>query len=372
MIVALPIMMLQTPGRITLTREMKYDRQVAIDFGSQLASQVFSVTLVVLGAGVWGLALGAIVKAVVGTLLTARLSIGFNAPSLRGWRDYGPLVRFGLTFQANWYAFVAREQCINVVIGLVAGLGTLGIWSFTNRLFQLPALAFSSLYVVGFPAMTNYLAQGGEPGPLILRTVRRASIVATLVFPAFAAASPKLIPSIFGNQWRDAAIIMPFICLSTLVLGSISVAATSYLSAAGRPGIVAKASIVFGVIWPLVTGPLLPVIGVAAIGLGNLIGALVEAAILDRATYRMAGVKPNVPLRKPLAVALVSGAVGVTLCVTGSGGLLLAVLAAALTVTIAAGGLWILCREDFLDSLQLASGAVRSIRPGARASVEGV
>jgi hypothetical protein len=38
MLIALPITALQTPGRITLSREMKYDRQMAIDFGGQVVS----------------------------------------------------------------------------------------------------------------------------------------------------------------------------------------------------------------------------------------------------------------------------------------------------------------------------------------------
>ena len=66
--------------------------------GLKRASRSSPWSAVVLGAGVWGLATGSIVKAVVGTLLTAALSIGFNAPSLRGWRGYGGLVRFGLKY----------------------------------------------------------------------------------------------------------------------------------------------------------------------------------------------------------------------------------------------------------------------------------
>ena len=239
--------------------------------------------------------------------MIAAVSIGFNAPSLRGWRGYGGLIRFGLSFQASWYTFVAREQGLNIVVGVVAGVASLGIWTFTNRIFQLPSLAFSSLYVVGFPAMSNLLARGEDPAPIILRTVRRAAIAGTFVFPAFAATSPQLIPTVFGDQWRDAADIVPFICLSTLILGSISVASTSYLSAAGRPGVVALASAALGVIWLGMTAVLLPVIGVTAIGVGNLGGAVVEAVILNVATRRMTEVAPYRPLLRPLAVALVAG-----------------------------------------------------------------
>ena len=63
MVLSLPITALQTPGRITLTRSMRYDRQVAADAGSQVISQVLTVVAVVLGAGVWGLAGGVVAKA---------------------------------------------------------------------------------------------------------------------------------------------------------------------------------------------------------------------------------------------------------------------------------------------------------------------
>ncbi len=202
------------------------------------------------------------------------------------------------------------SNALNIVIAVVAGVASLGIWTFTNRIFQLPSIAFSSLFTVGFPAMSNLLARGEDLAPVILRTVRRAAIVAIFIFPAFAAASPQLIPVVFGEQWRDAADIMPFICLSTLILGSIAVASTSYLSAVGRPGIVAWASASLGVVWIGITAPLLPVIGVTAIGVGNLAGALVEALILSLATRRATKVAPYRPLLRPLAVALVAGSGG--------------------------------------------------------------
>jgi O-antigen/teichoic acid export membrane protein len=372
MIVSLPITLLQTPGRIMLARDMRYDRQIVVDFGAQASFQIFSVVAVFLGAGVWGLATGSIVRAVVGTVLTAALSIGLQAPSLRGWRGYKGLIRFGLTFQASWFTFVAREQCLNIVVGVIAGVASLGIWTFTNRIFQLPSLAFSSLFVVGFPAMSNLLARGEDVAPVILRTVRRAAIAATFVFPTFAAASPQLIPALFGEQWKDAADILPFICISTLILGSISVASASYLNAAGRPGVVAWASAALGVIWIGVTIPLLAVIGVTAIGVGNLAGALVEALILSVATRRAAEVAPYRPLLRPLAVALVAGGAGWLLCTSGPSGLSIAFAAAALTLALSFVGLWLVCREDLKDTIRLAGGTIYSAFPRLpRTSAEG-
>lgn len=366
MILSLPIMTLQTPGRITLSRSMRFDRQAAAETSSQVISLVLTVAAVVAGAGVWGLAAGAVIKAVLLTLMINRLSGGFHRPSLKGWRGFGPVLLFGVKFQASFYTFLGREQGLNVLLAATAGVGPLGIWTFTNRIFQLPSLAFNTLYVVGFPAMSNILARGQEIGPILLRMVRRAAIVGTFIFGTFAAASPKLIPAVFGEQWRDVAAIIPFCCLSTVMLGSIAVAASSYLPAIGRPGIVAIASACLGVIWLGVTAAFLPSIGVAAIGIGNLAGAVVEAIVLNAATKRAAGVSLYRPLVLPLTVAILSGGIGWLVCTEGPDGFFTAVGAAALTFVLAALGLWTVCRRDLADTAGLALGSLRTALPRLR------
>jgi O-antigen/teichoic acid export membrane protein len=372
MLASIPITLLAAPGRIVLTRDLRYDRTTAIDLGSQVVFNVFAVVTVFLGAGVWGLAVAAVVKAVVGTTLTALLGRVLAIPTLRGWRGQIPLVRFGLKFQASWFTWIAREQSLNILVGVIGGFASLGVWTLTNRIFQLPSIAFSSLYAVGFPAMSSLLARGEDPRPIILRTVRRAALVGTFVFIPFAAASPRLIPAVFGDQWQTAAGIMPFICLSTLMLGSIAVAAHSYLAAAGRPGVTAWASAALGVVWLGVTAALLPALGVVAIGIGNLVGALVESFILDRATHRMAGVRPYRPLVLPLAVATITGAVGWALCASGPDGLWFGLAAAAATAALSFAGLWLVCRDDLMDVIRLAGSTLRGILPEQRkTSLEG-
>jgi O-antigen/teichoic acid export membrane protein len=345
---------------------MQFDRQVTADVTAQASFYAFAVTTVALGAGVWGLATATVVKAVIGVIMMATLARALCLPSLRGWRNYGDLIRFGLRFQATPMAFVAREQSLNAVVGAVGGVAVLGLWNLANRLIQVPVLAFGSLWAVGYPAMSNLLAKGEDVGPIILRTVRRAAIVASLVFPVFAAASPELVPSLFGEQWRESAVVIPWIALSTLMLGSINGATSGYLSAAGRPDLVAWATGAFGVVWIAVTAPLLGTMGVAAVGVGNLSAALVEIALLVRATRMTAGVSPLRPLLMPLAVAIVAGTTGWLACTAGPAGVLTAVVAGTLTLGLSAAGLLLVCGRDFRDVLRLASGTVRHVVSGLR------
>ena len=195
MVAALPIGMLQMPGRVVLARSMRFDRQAVVDFVSQTSFYVFSVVAVALGAGVWGLAIGTVVRAVVEVVTTGALSIGLLLPSLRRWREFGELSRFGLRFQATPLAYIGREQILNAVTAAIAGVAVLGLWSLASRLAQVPTLAFRSLWAIGYPAMSNLIANGEDVGPIILRTVRRAAIMGALVFPVFAAYEPGARPA---------------------------------------------------------------------------------------------------------------------------------------------------------------------------------
>jgi O-antigen/teichoic acid export membrane protein len=361
MVTSLPLATLALPGRLVLTREMRFDRQVVIDFGSQLSMQLFAVSSVVLGAGVWGLAVATVVKAGMATVLTATLGIGLIAPSLHRWREFGDLLRFGLRFSAAWLALIGREQLLNIVIAIVSGTTMLGLWALAWRVLQMPFVLFSSLYQVGFPAMANLLAHGEDPGPVISRTVRRTAISATVLFPAVAAASPELIPFLFGEKWRSAADPIPWVLLGTLILGSISVGASSYLNAVGRPGLVACSVAAFGTLSIPITAVLLPVLDITAIGIGILCGAIAEAVILDRATVHETGVAAYRSMIVPLLIAIGAGGAGWLVCTQGPPGFAIAVAGAAVAFGMSILGLFIACRGDFEDALRLAVEMVRNV-----------
>ena len=154
--------------------------------------------------------------------------------------------------------------------------------------------------------------------------------------------------------------MIPFIALSTLILGSIQVSAGSLSqNAAGYPGILARATAIFGVIWITVTAGLLPVLGIAAIGVGNLLGALVEAWLLNAAVHRTANVRVYRPLIRPLVVALSAGTAGFVACTAAPPGLAVSIGSALLTFALCVGGLFLLCADDTRDTFRVGMRGVR-------------
>jgi len=98
-------------------------------------------------------------------------------------------------------------------------------------------------------------------------------------------------------------------------------------------------------------------LAVTAIGIGNLLGAFVEAFVLDRATKRYSGVAPSRAVFRPALVAFVAGGAGWLICKTVPGGIWVAALGGAFTIAGCVAGLLVLCRDDLLDACRLVLAA---------------
>ena len=121
--------------------------------------------------------------------------------------------------------------------------------------------------------MSHVLAAREDPAGLINRGVAISAAASGLVLAGTAAASYELVPALFGEQWRAAGTIVPWICAALVVAGPVSVVGVGFLYALGEPGIVLRAILLHTIALYAVAFPLLPVVGPAAIGLGSLAGA---------------------------------------------------------------------------------------------------
>jgi O-antigen/teichoic acid export membrane protein len=367
MIMALPIQTLQTPGRVMLERALKYDRQAVVDLGALATSQIFSVVAVFLGAGVWGLAAGAVVKSAAGVVLMALVGVGVHAPSFRGWSRLWGVVRFGLSFQSNWIAIVLGEQGLNVIVGAIAGVQVLGLWSLAKKTLQVPALFFNSLMGVVFPAVSSLLAHGDDPARKVLRIVRLSSIASTLIFVPFAAGSTGLIPFLFGEQWRGAARAIPLAVVAALIAGPMAACIGGYLFALGRarPVLVASVASATGAI--VVAAPLLSRYGLIAVGAGLVVGALAQAVLLDREAWAVARIRSARVLVAPLTAAIPAGAAGLAVSLARPHSLAVSIAASVIALVLDLAFLQLLCRRDLNDALGLVLGSVRDASGRLRA-----
>jgi O-antigen/teichoic acid export membrane protein len=362
MIVSLPLSSFQIAGRVVLIRELAFAKTSLTDALALVAFYVWSITTAVLGAGAWSMATGTVVRALVATIALVALSpVGWLWPSIRRFRELMPAVRFGLRFQLAWIIYVAREQLANVGTAAIAGVSVLGEWSLASRLMQLPLLLFQSVWQVSYPAMSHVLAGGEDAKPILEKAARIAGVAAVLILAPFAAATPELIPLVFGTQWHDAASVLPLTCLGLLLLGPVSVAAAGYLNAANRPGDPLRAvAWATGAMLPISLG-LLPVIGIFALGLGWVVSGAVEAAVLAHYVRRSCGARLVARVAAPTLVGAVAGVAGVLAGEASQSPLVSSIAAAGIAFGVGLSGLLLVCRGDVFATAAVVQRSVRQV-----------
>ena len=311
MALALPIDSFDTPARIMLERSLSYRTLARVEVLQAAFYYLFSIVVVLAGAGVWGLAAATVLRSAVGVTLVfrARRDLFFR-PALEISRVRS-LLSFGLAFQGNNFVTVARDQGLNIGIAAIGGAASLGLWTLSRRLLELPFLLFQTLWRISFPATSQLMRLETNLRPMMEKGVALTAIGTGLILVPMAAGSPGLVPAVFGARWREVGIVVTISCAALLVPGPISVATAGFLYANGQAKAVLWTTVWHTVTWLVVGLGLLPVIGLKAVPIGLVVGSAVDALLLARATWRLAPVRLFASLLPASAAGFAGGAVGV-------------------------------------------------------------
>lgn len=363
MVASMPIVALQFPGRILLERSLLYHRLARVELVQVFCYHTWNVVTVLLGWGVWGLATGAVVRASVATALMVVVMPAGNVRPLLDLAAIRPLLGFGLRFQAVSATYLLREQTLNLAVGAVAGVASLGQWSLTRRVMDVPNLLFYSLERVALPAVPQLLAAGSAPKRLVERAVALSAVGAGFLLTALAGGAPGLLPGVFGGRWAAVSGAVACSCLGLFLTGSAR-PVQSFLYAVGDATAVLRAQLVQVPVWFVVGIPLLPVVGVAALGLGWAAGAAVEVVVLAYEARKRVPVRLLPALVPPLAVATVAAACGWLLSVELGRTLWSGLAGGALAAAVFGIGLALFRRATLVDAVRVGTRSVRSaVRP---------
>ena len=309
MAASLPVTALRMPGTIMLERDLSYGPLVIAEVAETLTYFVWAIgTIEVFGWGVWGLATGAIVRALAATVVVSVVSpVGLPRPTLSWKRVRAPLA-FGVRFQGAGVISLFRDQSLNIGAAAIGSVATLGLWSLAGKLLSVPFMAFESLWRVGYPAMARLLGSGEDPRLVLSRGTALVAAVTGAILAPLVGASPALVPIVFGARWSHAASALPWASLGLMVSGPISVTAAGYLYALGDARAVLRGTVASWIALVAVAFPLLPSLGITAIGLGAMSSALAEAFVFVRAVESHSQVWIIRPLLAPTIAAVASGA----------------------------------------------------------------
>lgn len=357
MMCALPLQALRGPGSITLQRNLNFGPVAMVEVGEVLAYYACGVGAVAAGFGVWGLAAASIVKAVVGTAILLRVApIGLLAP-LPSVRRIRPLLRFGLRFQGVGVLSSIRDDGINVAIAMFGSLSTVGLWAIVWRLLQVPLLLFDALWRVSFPAMSQLIAGGEDPAPIMRRIVGLVAVAAGVVLTALLSMTPALVPALFGERWVGAIGAMVPACVAFQINGPISVATAGYLFASGQVGVVLRSTAVQVVIFFGLSIALLAQLGTLGVGIGYVVAGLVEATLFTRAVRASIGIRLVAPVAVPTAAFGVASGCGWFVAEALGPTVVSALAAGSLGSAIYLSAMWFLRKELVVEIVSLGRRA---------------
>jgi O-antigen/teichoic acid export membrane protein len=286
MVLALPITALRTPTEIMLQRRLSYGPLALVDIVEVVSYYCWCIPGVVLGAGVWALATGTVVRAVCGTVVLMFFSsVGIVKPRIN-IAVMRPLWRFGVNVQGARLSALARDQLVNVATAAIVGVAGLGIWSLAGRLMSIPALLLDTLWNVSYPAMSRLRDAGEDLTSIVTRSVRLTTIgTGALLVPVIGSA-PALVPALFGDQWHGVVDVITILPLGMLVMGPVSVSTSGFLYSVGDAGSVLKALVASAIVNLTLGIALLALFGITGLAGGTTLAYLTEALFLARATKR--------------------------------------------------------------------------------------
>ncbi len=196
-----------------LEKELKYKSKSLVLLVASLFGAIITLTLALLGHGVWSLVWGQIAMILVKTVglniirpLTYRPSF-----SLNGMKE---IISFSSMVAAERSILLLYSQADTFIVGKIFGKDLLGIYSVSMHLASLPMQKISGMInQVAFPAFATIQSDSEKIKHYVLKVVRIISFMTFPVFWGISCVSPEIVKALLGVKWEEAIIPLQILTL---------------------------------------------------------------------------------------------------------------------------------------------------------------
>jgi len=218
---------------MALERQLAFPVIARAELIENVAQVVTTIGLAALGFGAWALALGGLVRGVVGLGL-----VWWASP----WRPWGSfrldvlkrLLSFGLAFQLPPLVGALAAGWVPLVVGHILGKEAVGLVNWAWALASTPMMLSVVLNRVAFPAYCRLQEDPAGFAAYLRTSLRRLAAVLLLVIPLVVLVLPVVVPLFFGERWVPAVMLVQWFSLECVLTTLTGLLATSQ-NAGGRP-----------------------------------------------------------------------------------------------------------------------------------------
>jgi len=238
------------PSASILQREMAFKEKAAAEVMGNLAAGVSTLTLALLGYGVWGLVVGYLVQRFV----TNVFYCVYRPPVFRlsfSSRNVGLFMNFGFHVTASrflWYVYSSADLAI---VGKVLGSIQLGYYSLAIQYSSLPLEKFVTiLNEIAFPSFS--LVQS-DTATLQRHYLKLVNFVALVTFPMFIGlclVADSAVVVLLGARWLPVVFPLKLLCIVSC-FRAIETINAPVTFARGRPQVVLGNTVIGALVLPV-------------------------------------------------------------------------------------------------------------------------
>lgn len=264
-----------------LDRELRFKLKAQVELASTVVATVLTLTLAVLGAGVWALVIGVLANRVLQALILMVKHPWFVWPSFSAGVA-SRLIAFGGVSAAGSAAALLSGKLVHFIAGPELGAAQLGLFALSMQFALLPlAKLMPVINQTLMPAFATFQDQRELSAHYLERALGVASLVMFPVMIGMACIADLFVATLLGARWSEAA--LPLALLSLMMpLRLVTLFLRPVMTGMGRPDLALVSSLTL-----LCTLPPLALLGVRY-GVIGLVGAwLIAEPIVLMVTLRM-------------------------------------------------------------------------------------
>lgn len=195
-----------------LKQEMRFKELALVEFFSALLASVVTLTMAILGYGIWALVMGQIAAISCRVVGFAYVRGGFTLPG-GVTPEVKPLLKFGLLVAATGLLWTVYARVDVFIGGRRLSTSEIGFYAVA---LDLAALAMSRLmplvHQVGFPSYAQLDGDAAAAGRYLRKTMRLLALLVCPVFIGLAAIADPFVRLVLGDGWLPLVPLLMVLC----------------------------------------------------------------------------------------------------------------------------------------------------------------